>query len=108
VTLNWREVQRAHRWMEKHGSAFVLLGRLLPTVRSLVSIPAGLLDMNFRAFVIASTLGTFAWTALLAGAGFRLRSDFQQIELFIEPVADVVLVVMVIAYAWRFATHKAH
>jgi membrane protein DedA with SNARE-associated domain len=108
VTLNWREVQRAHRWMEKHGSAFVLLGRLLPTVRSLVSIPAGLLNMNFRAFVIASTLGTFAWTALLAGAGFRLRSDFQQIELFIEPVADVVLVVMVIAYAWRFATHKAH
>ena len=108
VTMNWREVQRAHGWMEKHGSAFVLLGRLLPTVRSLVSIPAGLLAMNFRAFVIASTLGTFAWTALLAGAGFRLKSDFQQIELFIEPVADVVLVVMVLAYAWRFATHKPH
>jgi membrane protein DedA with SNARE-associated domain len=108
VTVNWREVERAHRWMERHGSAFVLLGRLLPTVRSLVSIPAGLLKMDFRPFVIASTLGTFAWTALLAGAGFRLKSDFQQIEQFIEPVADAVLVVMVLAYAWRLATHKPH
>jgi len=108
VTVNWREVERAHRWMERHGSAFVLLGRLLPTVRSLVSIPAGLLKMDFRPFVIASTLGTFAWTALLAGAGFRLKSDFQQIEQFIEPIADAVLVVMVLAYAWRLATHKPH
>jgi membrane protein DedA with SNARE-associated domain len=108
VTVNWREIERAHRWMERHGSAFVLLGRLLPTVRSLVSIPAGLLKMDFRPFVIASTLGTFAWTALLAGAGFRLKSDFQQIEQFIEPVADAVLVVMVLAYAWRLATHKPH
>ena len=108
VTVNWREVERAHRWMERHGSAFVLLGRLLPTVRSLVSIPAGLLKMDFRPFVIASTLGTFAWTALLAGAGFRLKSDFQQIEQFIEPIADAVLVVMVLAYAWRLATHEPH
>jgi membrane protein DedA with SNARE-associated domain len=108
VTMNWREVQRAHGWMESHGSAFVLLGRLIPTVRSLVSIPAGLLKMGFRQFLIASTLGTFAWTALLAGAGFRLKSNFEQIDQFIAPIADTVLVVMVLIYAYRLATHKAH
>jgi membrane protein DedA with SNARE-associated domain len=64
--------------------------------------------MDFRRFLIASTLGTLAWTALLAGAGFRMKSDFQQIERFVEPVADVILVVMILAYAWRLATHKAH
>ena len=107
LTVSWREVERAHDWMEKHGAAFVLLGRLVPTVRSLVSIPAGLLDMRFRTFVIASTLGTFAWTALLAGAGFRLKSDFEQIDQFITPVANAILGAMVVIYLWRLFTHKS-
>ncbi len=108
LTVNWKEVQRAHRWMEDHGAAFVLLGRLVPTIRSLVSIPAGLLKMRFRTFLVASTLGTLAWTALLAGAGFRLRSDFEQVDQFIAPVANAVLLLMAVAYVWRLATHKAH
>lgn len=106
LTVNWAEVQRAQRWMERHGIAFVLLGRLVPTVRSLVSIPAGLLKMRFRDFVIASTLGTFAWTALLAGAGFRLKSDFEQVDQFVTPLANTVLVLIVVGYVWRLFTHK--
>jgi membrane protein DedA with SNARE-associated domain len=106
LTLNWKEVQRAHDWMERHGAAFVLLGRLIPTVRSLVSIPAGLLDMRFRTFLIASTVGTFAWTAILAGAGFRLQADFHDIDQWIAPLADAVIIVIVIGYLWRLITHK--
>ncbi|HET9811957.1 MAG TPA: DedA family protein [Sphingomicrobium sp.] len=106
LTVNWSEVQRAHRWMEKHGSAFVLLGRLIPTVRSLVSIPAGLLKMRFKRFLVASTLGTFVWTALLAGAGFRLKSDFAQVDQFLAPVANTILILMLAFYVWRLATHK--
>ena len=106
LTLNWREVERCHGWMERHGVAFVLIGRLVPTIRSLVSIPAGLLKMRFRNFLIASTLGTFAWTALLAGAGFRLRSDFEQVDQFLAPVANTVLILVLLAYVWRLATHK--
>ena len=108
LTVNWKEVERAHRWMDRHGSAFVLLGRLVPAVRSLVSISAGLLKFSFRRFLLASTLGTLAWTALLAGAGFRLKSDFLQIEQFIAPIADFILLIMVVAYLWRLATHKSH
>lgn len=106
LTVNWREVQRAQHWMEKHGIAFVLVGRLIPTMRSLVSVPAGLLRMRFRSFVIASSLGTFAWTALLAAAGYRLRSDFQQVDQFVAPVANAILALMVLGYLWRLATHK--
>ena len=107
LTVSWPEVQRAQRWFEGHGIAFVLIGRLIPTVRSLVSIPAGLLKMRFRNFVIASTLGTFAWTAILAGAGFRLKSDFHQVDQWMAPLADAVLVVIVVGYFWRLLTHKA-
>ena len=56
LTVNWRDVQRAHRWFDDHGVAMVFFGRLIPAIRSIISIPAGLLDMRFRNFFIASTL----------------------------------------------------
>jgi membrane protein DedA with SNARE-associated domain len=51
----------------------VFIGRLIPAIRSLVSIPAGLLDVRFRNFFLASTIGTLGWTTILAGAGYSLR-----------------------------------
>ena len=107
LTVTWPEVLRAQRWFEGHGVAFVLIGRVIPTMRSLVSIPAGLLRMRFRNFLIASTLGTFAWTAVLAGAGFRLRSDFHQVDQWMEPMADAIIVVIVLGYLWRLYTHRS-
>ena len=106
LTVTWPEVERAHRWFEGHGVAFVLIGRLIPTMRSLVSIPAGLLKMRFRDFFIASTLGTFVWTAILAGAGFRLKSDFHQVDQWMAPLADAVIVVIIVGYVWRLITHR--
>lgn len=106
LTMQWPEVERAQRWFERHGIAFVLIGRLLPTIRSLVSIPAGLLKMRFRNFVIASTLGTLAWTAVLAGAGYRLKSDFHEVDQFIAPATDAILIVLAIGYVWRLLTFR--
>ena len=107
LTLNWKEVQRAHNWFDAHGIVFVFLGRLIPTVRSLVSIPAGLLDMRFRNFVIASTAGTALWTALLTGAGYKLQENFRDIGQVIGPLSNAVLIALVVTYVWRLFTHKA-
>ena len=106
LTVNWKEVERAHDWFERHGIAFVLLGRLIPTVRSLVSIPAGLLDMRFRNFVIASTIGTGLWTTFLAVAGYKLRENFRDIDQLLSPISNGVIIILVAAYAWRLLTHK--
>ena len=107
LTLNWSEVQRAERWFAEHGSAFVLLARMLPTVRSLVSIPAGLLRMRFRSFIIASTIGTAGWTFLLASAGYKLQENVGEVDGFIGPVANAIMVVLAAGYVWRLLTHKA-
>ena len=106
LTLNWKDVERAHRWFDLHGIALVFIGRLVPTIRSIVSIPAGLLDMRFRNFVIASTIGTALWTALLAGAGFKLQENFHQVGQVVGPLSNVVIGVLVAAYFWRLATHR--
>ena len=106
LTLGWHEVERAHRWFDAHGVAFVSLGRLIPTVRSLVSIPAGLLDMRFRNFMIASTIGTAVWTAILTGAGYKLQENFRDIGKIIGPMSNAVLIILVVIYVWRLFTHK--
>jgi membrane protein DedA with SNARE-associated domain len=106
LTVNWSEVQRAEHWFGLHGSAFVLFARLLPTVRSLVSIPAGLLQMRFRNFFIASTVGTAGWTLLLASAGYKLEENVGEVQTFIGPVANAILVVLAAGYVWRLLTHK--
>ena len=106
ITMSWDEVKRAERWFGLHGTFFVFLGRLLPTVRSLVSIPAGLLKMSFRRFVLASTLGTAGWTAIIAYAGFKLGESYTDIEKIIGPAANAVLVVLAVGYIYRVWTHR--
>jgi membrane protein DedA with SNARE-associated domain len=106
LTITWPELERAERWFRVNGTFFVFLGRMLPTVRSLVSIPAGLLKMRFRSFVIASTIGTAGWTALLAGAGYKLGENYTEINEWLGPASNAILVVLAIGYLWRLWTHR--
>ena len=106
LTITWAELERAELWFRKNGTFFVFLGRLLPTVRSLVSVPAGLLKMRFRTFVLASTLGTAGWTALLAGAGYKLGENYRDIDSVIGPASNAILVVLALGYIHRLWTHR--
>ncbi|MGZ8369387.1 MAG: DedA family protein [Rhodoplanes sp.] len=106
ITMSWAEVQRAERWFAAHGAFFVFLGRMLPTVRSLVSIPAGLLKMRFRTFLIASTIGTAGWTAMLAFAGFKLGERYADIDALLGPASNAILVVLAGGYLYRVWTHR--
>jgi membrane protein DedA with SNARE-associated domain len=75
-------------------------------VRSLVSIPAGLLKMSFKRFLWASTLGTAAWTAIIAGAGYKLGEKYTDIEKVLGPAANAILVILVVGYIYRVWTHR--
>ena len=106
LTLSWPEVERAERWFGTKGTMFVMLGRLVPTVRSLVSIPAGLLKMRFSSFVFASTIGTALWTALLTIAGQKLGQHYRAVNEVLGPVSTVITMVLLLVYAWRVWTHR--
>ena len=106
LTMNWKDVERAHRWFDRHGIVFVLTGRLVPTVRSLVSIPAGLLDMRFRNFLLASTVGTAIWTTFLTLVGMKLQEEFTAIDQVLGPISTAVLILLVLVYVVRLLQHK--
>ncbi len=101
LTIDWHEVERAEKLFGKYGSAFVFFARMLPTLRSLISIPAGLLHMRLSTFVIWSTIGTAGWTSLLAVSGWMLGRNVEKVDDFVGPVSTTVIVLIIAAYIWR-------
>lgn len=101
LTLDWHEVDRGQRLFEKHGSIIVLVARMLPAFRSLISIPAGLFSMSHRRFLVFSTIGTAGWSAALAGAGYALGAQFAEVEKILGPLSTGIIALIVLAYFWR-------
>lgn len=106
LTIDRREIHKGERLFARYGAVFVFFGRLLPTIRSLISIPAGLLKLRFTTFFIWSTIGTASWTALLAIAGYQLGQKFSEVESIIGPLSMAVIAVIVVAYLWRLITWR--
>ena len=106
LALSCGDIDRAMSWFERHGATAVLLGRLVPGVRSLISIPAGINQMNLGAFLAYTTLGSAVWTTVLAGAGYALGQQFKQVGEWLDPVSWVVLGGIVVAYGVRIVRHK--
>lgn len=106
LALSCGDIDRAMGWFERHGATAVLLGRLVPGVRSLISIPAGINRMNLAAFLAYTTLGSAVWTAALAGAGYALGQQFKQVGEWLDPVSWVVFGGLALAYAWRVWRHQ--
>jgi membrane protein DedA with SNARE-associated domain len=106
LTLDWPDVEKAERLFGRFGGLIVFLGRLLPTVRSIVSIPAGLLRMRLKSFLFWSTLGTAGWTTALAIGGYWLGTQFKDIDKIIGPLSSGIIALIVIGYVWRQLTWR--
>ncbi|MFC7550625.1 DedA family protein [Plantactinospora sp. GCM10030261] len=76
------DLEKADRWFERHARATVLLGRLVPVVRSVVSIPAGANRMPLPEFLALTALGSGVWNSLFVGLGYALGSQWQQVERY--------------------------
>lgn len=101
VTVSADEIDRAQRWFDRHGAMAVLICRLVPGVRSLISIPAGIARMSLPAFLACTTLGSAVWAGLLAWLGHLLGSRFKQVEEYLDPASWIVLGGLLAWYVWR-------
>ncbi len=106
LTLDWAEVERGQRLFARHGSIIVLAARMIPTLRSLISIPAGLFAMPLGRFLVFSTVGTAGWSAALAGVGYALGARFADVEAYLGPISTAVVALIILGYLWRLATWK--
>ncbi|WP_216901767.1 DedA family protein [Synechococcus sp. CCY 9618] len=97
IGISPRELQRSRRWFNRHGTALVFWGRLVPGVRTLISVPAGIEMMPLTPFLLWTTAGSLIWTLALTLAGLALGEGYTNVELWIAPAARVVKLLLLLA-----------
>ena len=97
IGISPAELARSRRWFNRFGTALVFWGRLLPGIRTLISVPAGIELMPFVPFLLWTTAGSLIWTLLLTLAGFALGEGYSNVEVWIEPVSKIIKVGLVVA-----------
>jgi membrane protein DedA with SNARE-associated domain len=109
LTLDWYDVEKMQRLFGRFGAWIVFFGRMLPTIRTFISVPAGFLRMHLGLYLIWSTIGTALFAAVLAGAGYLAGREFHRIEEIAGPVSSAVVVIILAWYVWRQLTwHRRH
>ena len=101
LTVSPQEVDAASAWFERNGGRVVFLGRMVPAVRTLISIPAGVARMPLAAFLALSAAGSALWTGALAVAGYLLESQYTRVAGWVNPVSTLVVVLLVLWYLVR-------
>ena len=98
--LRPHELDRAEIWFDHHGQEAVFVSRLLPVVRTFISLPAGVAEMPFGRFTAYTFAGCLPWTFALAGVGYALGSRWTTVEKYFRPVSIVLGVVVIGVIAW--------
>jgi membrane protein DedA with SNARE-associated domain len=107
MTVSPADIDTAERWFNRHCGKAVLIGRLIPAIRSLISVPAGIARMSLWRFLLFSAAGTAVWSALLAAAGYVLESGYTRVADYMDPVSMIVVAAIVLAYVYRLVTYRA-
>ncbi len=107
LTVSRDDIDTALAAFKQHGRKTVLFGRLIPAVRTLISIPAGLGNMSLGQFLLYSSIGSLAWTGLLTAAGFLLENNYKDVAKYVDPVSKTVLGAMLAWYLYRLITWRA-
>lgn len=94
------DLDKALDWFNKHGHRIVFFGRMIPAVRSLISIPAGMSRMPFSKFMLYSTAGTVIWTSFLAYLGFHFSQNQALMSLIMQRISSIILLIVMVYIAW--------
>jgi membrane protein DedA with SNARE-associated domain len=98
ITVSSQDIDKAQRWFARYGNKAVFFGRLVPGVRTLISLPAGMSNMPLAPFVLYSTLGTTLWVMILTFLGYVLGDNYTLVDEYLAPVSKIVLVALIVAF----------
>ncbi len=102
------DVRRAVAWFGRHGRTAVFVGRLVPGVRSLISIPAGVDRMPLLRFCVFTTAGSLVWNAALILAGYELGAQWHVVERYVGGIGNVVYVLLAVVVVVAVARRLRH
>lgn len=106
ITLSPEDIEELDNWFERHHRWAVPVGHLVPGIRTLISIPAGIFGMGSTRFVLLTLLGAGAWTTALGLAGYALGSRYEQVDRYLGPASSALMGAILLWYIYRVATFR--
>jgi membrane protein DedA with SNARE-associated domain len=106
ILLREHDVDRAERWFERHGEAAVFFSRLLPVVRTFISLPAGVAKMPFGRFTVYTFAGCLPWTYALAWLGYELGGRWELVDRYMRPISILVALAVLALIVWWVVRHR--
>lgn len=103
LRISVADLEKSLAWFEKYGHRIVFFGRMVPAVRSLISIPAGMSKMPFSKFMAYSAFGTIIWTTFLAFLGYHLSEDQALMSLIMQRASYIILAIVILYIIWKMA-----
>ncbi|MBE9212288.1 DedA family protein [Plectonema cf. radiosum LEGE 06105] len=107
LTLSTSDIDKSKRWMRKYGKAVIFFGRLVPGIRTFISVPAGLDKMPLIPFILYSFGGSLLWTAILTYAGFILGNNFQLVEKYVGLLSGIIIAAIILFLIISFIRRKS-
>jgi membrane protein DedA with SNARE-associated domain len=107
LLLRPHEVDRAHAWFERRGEAAVFFARLVPVVRGLISLPAGVARMPFWRFTLFSFLGQIPFALGFTWTGYLLGQRWALVERYLRPISIMLAILLVAAVVWWFVRRRS-
>lgn len=108
MTMSPADIDAAQGWFDRHGGPVVFFGRMIPTIRTLISVPAGISNLPFWKFMIYTICGSAIWTGCLTVAGLLLHENYALVGDYVDPVSKLVVGLVVVIYLYRVITWKPH
>lgn len=109
LRISERDIDTAERRFERHSWWIVVLGRMVPGVRSLVSVPPGLLRMPYGRYLALTLVGSLAWNTLLIAIGQQLGSRWEEVSQVVGPLSRIVLIALIpltVAWVWIYVRRR--
>jgi len=103
LTVTPGEVALVLDWFHRFGAVSVFFASMLPAVRAVISLPAGIAHVRFRTFLAFSLAGTTVWMGVLSYAGYRLGQNYELVAKYVEPGTKIIVAAVVAAYFIRLA-----
>ena len=98
--ISSHDLIKSKRWFEKYGVSLVFWGRLVPGIRTLISVPAGVELMPLKKFLIWTTLGSLIWVALLTYAGYLFGENYPIIETYLDQIKYVIKPIVILIFLY--------
>ena len=105
ILLSEHEYQRAEKWFQKYGDKIIFISRILPAVRTVISLPAGVFRMDIKKFIVYTTVGCAIWSTFLTYVGFALGENWTSIEVYFRKFEFLIVGILILAVAFYIEKH---